>query len=352
MSILVCHPRMGNKTADIRSKEQATQLMAKNHSLTDTLLLGRRDPRPLATTYHELKLDLGTFCSLLATLFGKKCDFFDNCFTLFWMLDSDCVFVNSRHFTTLMCRQILWAIINDSRQYFFRTLAADHFLSGQVHWPTSLLMQIIGADIQACREITMGNFPKKWRDTATVGSFLRPQGDWTGEVRNRGTFPLPPGLPPSLPVHWSPPGKTAPAARPDNASLGQHDNPVVIRSHDIHPALKQLMSKYITHFRSVQLKTLLRAANLNEANLPTIPKYVVNGKNTLCYAYVLGKCQGEICGKAPDGHAPVAAVSDEFAWELCGMLSGVVRTCLATEPPLTLGQYSGSYSSKHFKRTA
>lgn len=352
ISILICRPRTGNETADIRSKEQAALLTARNHTLTDALLLGRRDPRPPATTYQELKLDLGTFCALLAVLFGEKCDYFDNCFALFHMLDSDCVFANAHNFTPLMCRQVTWAIINDSQQYFFRTLTADHFLSGHVRWPTSLLMQVIGADIQACREITMGNFPEKWRGTATVGSFLRLSGEKMADAKHTSAFPLPPGLPPAQGTPYGTTHEKPKYARPDPTSSGQHDKPVLIRSTDIHPVFKHMMEQYITHFQSVQLKTLLLAGRVTEADLPTLLAYVVNGKNTLCYAYILGKCQGKMCGKAPEGHAPASAISEDIARALCSQLSHAVEHWLATEPPLTQGQYLGGYSSKRFKRTA
>ncbi len=82
------------------------------------------------------------------------------------MLDSESVYTNAHHFTSLMCHQITWAVINDICQYFFCTLTEHQFMAGTVWWPTSLLMQIIGADTQACREIKMGNFPAKWMTTA------------------------------------------------------------------------------------------------------------------------------------------------------------------------------------------
>jgi len=63
ISILICCPRSGNETADIRSKEQAIKATAQNHTLVDALLLGKKDPCPPAVNYHELKLDLGTFCT-------------------------------------------------------------------------------------------------------------------------------------------------------------------------------------------------------------------------------------------------------------------------------------------------
>jgi hypothetical protein len=43
------------------------------------------------------------------------------------MLDSESVFANANYFTPLICWQITWATINDSRQYFFHTITADHF---------------------------------------------------------------------------------------------------------------------------------------------------------------------------------------------------------------------------------
>jgi hypothetical protein len=352
ISLLVCRPRTGNETADIRSREQAIQLTSKNHTLAEALLLGKKDPRQPATNYHELKLDVGTFCAFLWTLFGEACDYFENCYALFTMLDSESVFANATYFTPLICRQITWATINDSRQYFFRTLTENQFAVGNVRWPTSLLMQIIGADVQACREIKMGNFPDKWSSQATVGT-LAATGVTRGHKGQTGlAFTPPPGLPPGpSPLSSTIHANTSQVSAPERASSANWDRPVSIRQHDIHPQLKHLMARYITHFRSVQLKTLLGAANITEAELPVLPKYMSSGTNNLCYAYVLGKCQGRYCGKASRGHAPVGDITDAFAQELCRALAGGVEKRLATEPPHTPQQYSGGYGSKRYKRT-
>jgi hypothetical protein len=352
MSLLICRPRTGNETADIRSKEHAMQLTARNHTLTETLLLNKRDPRPPATNYHELKLDLGTFCALLWVLFGEKCDYFENCFALLRMLDSDSVFANAHSFNPLVCRQITWAVINDSRQYFFRVVTADHFASGRVRWPTSLLMQIIGADVQACRGVSMGNFPSKWSESGTVGSYIRPQKDKQEGGLGTAPFTVPVGYPPAAGIQWAPMQTAQSAATPDNTASGQGGRPVTIRPFDVHPRIKHLMASYITHFRSVQLKSLLNAANLTEADLPVIPKYVANGRNGLCYAYVLGKCQGKMCGKAEGGHAPVGDVSDDFANSLCGRLGSAVEHRMRTEPATPQGNYLRGPAQKRYRRTA
>ena len=176
--------------------------------------------------------------------------------------------------------------------------------------------------------------------------------DGLGHVTHMPSFPCPPGIPPTQGTQWSPPHNKPEPTRPEPAASGPYDKPVLIRPQDVHPAFTQLMARYITHFRSVQWKTLLRAGKLTEADLPTIPAYIKNGRNTLCYAYILGKCQGKMCGKAPEGHAPATCISDEFARSLCSLLSPAVEHRLNTEPPLTQGQYSGSHASKRFKRTA
>jgi hypothetical protein len=139
----------------------------------------------------------------------------------------------------LMCRQVTWAVINDSRQYFFCTVTADHFSSGQVRWPTSLLMQVIGADIQACRGITMGNFPEKWMENATIGSYLRTQGEKRNFAKAGAQFAVPVGLPPPAPAQWPQPLPGPTSAIPDNAASGQGNRPVTIRPSDVHPAITE-----------------------------------------------------------------------------------------------------------------
>ena len=354
ISILTCRPRVGNETADIRSREHAMQTTRQNHTLAEALLLGKRDPRPPAATFQDLKLDLGTFCALLWVLFGEKCDYFDNCFALFSMLDSESVTANASNFTPTICRQITWAVLNDGRQFFFRTVTVDNFATGQVRWPTSLLMQIIGADVHACREIQMGNFPEKWlTPKPSGGSGMNGANNslWGKTPSEPVGFP-PPGLPPHQPTStWRDGGHQRPT-RPEPTGSTPGDRPVYIRQTDIHPTIKNLMAPYIAHFRSIQLRNLLRAANISEGALPTMQKYVSNGRNNMCYSYVLGKCQGRICGRAAVGHVPASEISDEFASSLCTALAPGVEKRLATEPPTTFQSFQQQSPSKRQRRSA
>jgi hypothetical protein len=351
ISILTCRPRMGNEAAELRAKEHAVDSTHRNHTLAEALLLGKRDPRPPASTFHELKLDLGTFCALLWVLFGDKCDLFDNCYALFTMLDSESVTANASNFTPTICRQITWAVLNDSRQYFFRTVTVDNFASGQVRWPSSLLMQIIGADVHACREIKMGNFPEKWLPASAITSTYK-TGATATRVATQGNMAFPPpGLPPLTATSLGP-STTAGGTVPERAQSASGERNVQIRQSDIHPTIKSLMGPYIAHFRSVQLRNLLRAANIGEQALPTLPQYLVEGRNNLCYSYILGKCQGRICGRGNVGHAQASTLPNDFVTALCNVLAPGVEKRLATEPPTTLQTYQHSNPAKRWKRSA
>lgn len=121
------------------------------------------------------------------------------------------------------------------------------------------------------------------------------------------------GLPEALPRAWQcAPGNTS-TPTTEQAASGASKCTVTIRNSNIHPQFQHLMASYISHFHSVQLKTLLKVSNVTKERLPTLPKYIRNGKNGLCYTYILGKCQGKRCGKSPEGHAPVGDITDTFA---------------------------------------
>ena len=108
-----------------------------------------------------------------------------------------------------------------------------------------------------------------------------------------------------------------------------------LRQTDIHPLLKQLMSHHITHFRSVQWKTLLQAANHTKNNLPMLSKYIMDG---------LTASAMRIFCKSVDRHGPVLDITDIFAWDLSQILALGVEQLLATEPP-TMQQHFSSGNS-------
>ena len=140
-----------------------------------------------------------------------------------------------------------------------------------------------------------------------------------------------------------------PVAPPMPVQSATNDRPVLIWQEDIHPTIKTMMEEYIRHFRSVQLRMLCKAAGITEGDLPTEAKYMRNGRNGLCYSYVLGKCNGKYCGRVQDGHVPAGELSPTFVESLCNILRPGVYARKATEPP---AQASDFYPNNKCKRTA
>jgi hypothetical protein len=339
VSILIVRPRKGQETAELRSKEQAMSLTEKNYTLTDALGLTRKDPRPPASSYLELVRDVGTFCALVRTLFGEHCDYFQNLFALWHMLNSEQVYAKSERFGPIMVRQITWAIIEDSRQFFFRTMTEEEMARGNPRFPTSHLMNIIGTDVSKAVEIRLGNFPDTWKlehsETPSIKAGIAPSQQQKPAVGTAG----------KMQRTWAMTQVSPPTLVQSSAS----EHPVLIRQEDIHPTIKTMMEGYIRHFRSVQLRLLCKAAGITEGDLPTEAKYVRNGRNGLCYSYVLGKCNGKYCGRAHEGHVPAGELSATFVESLCNLLRPGVEARKATEPP---AQTNNFYPNNKRKRTA
>ncbi len=79
-------------------------------------------------------------------------------------MDSDNVSENGHLFKPLLCRQLLWAILDDGREYFLQTLLPNSFLvapNGQVKYPHSSLEELI-QPIKNQSQVFKGNFPHQW----------------------------------------------------------------------------------------------------------------------------------------------------------------------------------------------
>jgi hypothetical protein len=200
-------------------------------------------------------------------------------------------------------------------------------------------MNIIGTDVSKAVEIRLGNFPDKWKMehtqlpnskvVATPSQQHRPAVGAAGGMQR--TWATTQVLPPT-PVQSS-----------------ASERPVLIRQEDVHPTIKTMMEGYIRHFRSVQLRLLCKAAGITEGDLPTDARYVKNGRNGLCYTYILGKCNGKYCNRAQEGHVPAGELSDSFVESLCNLLRPGVEARKATEPP---AQEKDFYVGNKRKRTA
>lgn len=324
LTILSCRPPEGEELEAIRDRELKELQAEGNRTLADILsvpsIAGNIKP---AEDYHELHLNVGTFCALLWTLFGPKCDYYVKCFALWTAMADYTVFANRRLFSPLLCRQITWAIIEDGRRYFSRIMTQRHFErmdEGEaVNFPLSHL-DAIKDSILNQTPLMRPSFPMEWR------------GDWQGGKRQKlttgssGVASLMAATAPTAPttvvrattapsvISGLSLGSNAEASGQSAVSRQRRPRQQGVRDTDMHPSLKALMTGHLRENQYIQLGAVLRNSNLTFSDLPTLPKYMLNGRNTLCYNYVLGNCSSKFCNfRASGGHAPVEDITNDFA---------------------------------------
>ena len=79
------------------------------------------------------------------------------------------------------------------------------------------------------------------------------------------------------------------------------------------------MGAYIARIKSLQITRIMTIAGVRWTDMPTLSNFMVNGTNSLCYNYVLGKCNPRYCTHR-QGHASANDVTDEFADAICTLL--------------------------------
>ena len=322
ISILVCHPKAGDDRDHARAEELAQDLSLSNRTLAEALSLGKHDPRPPPECYNDLKAAIGTFCALLWTLFGEYGQYFTKCFELYTCLDSDNTAENAHLFKPLLCRQLLWAILDDGREYFSQALLPNSFIiapGAVVKYPVSSLEELI-QPIKNQSPVVKGNFPKQWLGRGDGRS------DWQDSRSVRSTHSTggqqpQPHVPHMVPSGSSVGSGTQNTQRSNASSLTASTTrpPPTCRQTDIHPRIRTTMGAYIARIKSLQITRIMTIAGVRWTDMPTLSNFMVNGTNSLCYNYVLGKCNPRYCTHR-QGHASANDVTDEFADAICTLL--------------------------------
>lgn len=312
LSPLICRARTTAARSAIRKFEKAKEQSKRNRSLAEAeqdLAAPAYDLGALPDDYNELLRCIGTYCALLFVLFGGKCSFYKHCYALWTTMNSDLVYEQRQtFFTVLFCRQILWAVLAESRVFFSRRLSIDDFAGvhpDDVEYPRSQLMSII-ANVRDGTPIVRGSFPAAWYPPGHAQGSIT--GSGAGHSARVPSAPVPSiatiqgGTTPTV-VSGLTTGSTR-APRP----------PIEIRGSNIHPKIKQAMEAYIAKHRAVYLTAMLNHANLT---LDDLPKPMVAGEGGVCYNFILGRCSVDQCQHE---HVNASDISDEFATDLLSKL--------------------------------
>jgi hypothetical protein len=231
-----------------RVAEQAELLSRTNRTLAEAIKLSKTETRRPPRNYHELKLNVATYAALLWVLYGEHCDLYKKTVAIWECLNSKWVKASKESYTSDVCASIIWAIIEDSRNFFSVRLHPDDFANGTVPtFPTSGLM-ILLPHIRHAEIVKRNTFPLAWAEHTQPGGnnpvpwqsgFLQPPP--TGPAPATNSFP-----PPTPKSNTSPPNR--------NKGKGENGDPL---GH-LHPIIKNGMSAYhAIFFGQVRLSKIM-----------------------------------------------------------------------------------------------
>ncbi len=87
ISILTCRPKSAHKVETIKDFEEARRATAHTVQFSEVRCRQNMPPSPPSDSYFELQLSVNTFCTLIWTLFGNKCDYYKGLLKVCDMLD-------------------------------------------------------------------------------------------------------------------------------------------------------------------------------------------------------------------------------------------------------------------------
>ena len=176
------------------------------------------------------------------------------------MLDKPEVLAAKQAFTPILCREITWAIYEDSRSFFNTRMHPDdfkqsHFAGKRVKWPHSLLDDIM-CNVRYQRRIHRTNFPYAWKEQLTSNPFYQPQptgpSPFVSGRHNAGYYNQ----------------FTVQLQVEPRGNIGD-------KLAHVHPRIKAAMFEYHQKFSGrVMIYRLLQAANLSMDGLPKINQLI------------------------------------------------------------------------------
>ena len=216
-----------------------------------------------------------------------------------------------------MCRAVAWAIIDDGHQFFSQRLHPNDFNKRRIPFPTSLLDDVI-SDITYGRSPFRISFPERWTQVASRPPYQRPDGG--GGYGGQGRPPARPGAPYNQDHGGGYGGGRGPnngrQGGPNNQGAGNEYRVAGDGIGHVASGIRNVMKAYYTKFNGrISVRQICQYANKTLRQLPYINKYMVNGRNMLCYNHVLGSCShGQSCGF---NHVPGRELPADFISKLC-----------------------------------
>jgi hypothetical protein len=343
---LLCLPRTAGEVEALKLFERAVEETMATRTLKEAEKLASSNKRDPPTDYFSLKVMVGTYAALLNVLFGEKCHLYEMMMKLYKILDLEEVFINRYAFDALKCKQITWAIFEDSRAFFWKKVSPLDLAEGRTMEGVYSMLDDIMADVRYGRNVIRSTFPLAWQDQANV-------------------YAPPTGLPPApIPLataqnQHNPMNFLSPYAGVFGSGFHVPPPPppqtLMQKLAHVSKIVKDKFQEYHKKFGGrVLLSRLLQLGNIDIQKLPVVPELVDNstGKNNLCYNYCLGVCpHGDNCHyKKLGGHVPGDKLPESFVTGLCQQIEPGIAAAMKLNPARPSQVLSGGPNQKKARR--
>ncbi len=330
MSMLACRSLSAMAAEFCREYEEAAESTRHTQSIDNLLKKNRAKTVEHAATYTDLKLNIGTYCGLLWTIFGDHCDYYKELLKIYCILDREECFTIRNAYTREVCAQITWAIIDEGRSFFGRNPVASDFAPGTTFTFSTCLLEGITDSVHNAILIQHAMFPREWMTPQKA-----PDATYGGPPYGG---PPPAGPPPTWFPTLAPP--PTPPGGPKPPGRGAYKD-------TRHPKIKLLMDPYLKRYNNyINIPEILTASGKRMSDLPTLPKYChPTGQSFLCWNGVLGRCFRRPRCRYARGHLKKGESTEAFADGVTDVIGkGVLHF---THLPAGEGGYGSSPKNKH-----
>ena len=104
-----------------REYEEVAESTRHTRSLDDLLKRNCGKTVEPAENYTDLKLNIGTYCGLLWTIFGNHCDYYKELLKIHHILDREECFTVRNAYTKEICARITCGIVDEGCSFFGKT---------------------------------------------------------------------------------------------------------------------------------------------------------------------------------------------------------------------------------------
>ena len=302
----------------------------------------KRAPRAPPTNRDQLIRMVATYCALLWAFFADYCQHYSEGKKLLVVLKSERSEAKDENYTAMYCKQVVHALIEDSREYFANGMLPEAFeRGGRLQYPQSGI-GIWLPEVMYQKPLLSPDFPQEW-SASNHGAGGRPitLAQIREEIRNsqstRANTPRPHaggGGGGGVGTGGAGVG-TTPRTQGGGGGRGGSDG---FDINKLQGALGEMMTSYHVKFKGTVIlsKILEHSGGIAVADLPTLPNYVHEGrKTTICWINMLGQCRKASCWAS---HVPKEDVTPTFAREVVLMIQGGVEWCLQNAEPRSGGR--------------